>query len=582
MSCANSESRGQAVVNILYPSNRAGCITLGILLLATFGFGWAGEGADGHAADNSQAKLEKRWLFIWRNMSDPKEVDRMLARFPQAAAAGYNGVVFSHNIPAAKAAELKETAKANGLELVAIVMGNALDRNYVEGVLAQDALFVAHGRTAVFQPDNSTRVVNGDFEEVSGNHFKGWTFQDDEGVTSFADHEMLHGGKTSLRMEKIGKNQYQHCRLSQPLELQPHRQYLISFWVKTENLSPADAEVKVLTADAKQSISFQSFRAQKTQDWKRYDLVFNSLEHRKAMLYLGSWSGRDGKLWWDDLRVEEIGLINVLRRTGCPVTVRGDDGAVYEEGRDYERIVDPLLHPWRAFHEAPTLRLAAGTRIPEGARLRVSYYHPLIVYEDRLTSCLSEDKIFEDWRQEVQKANELLHPAAFLMSHDELRVMNQCALCQSKNMTPGELLAWNVHQAAQIIREIRPDAEIWVWNDMFDPMHNAVEHYYAVNGPLTGSWKGLDKGIGIVNWHGGLKGKNCKFFADLGLRQILSGYYDHDEDGSGIAGWLQNTAGIPGIVGAMYTTWEDKYGAMDKWAKKAWGGNGVQRPQDHL
>jgi len=262
----------------------------------------------------------------------------------------------------------------------------------------------------------------------------------------------------------------------------------------------------------------------------------------------------------------------VLRRPGCPVTVRGENGTVYAEGRDYERIVDPQLHPWRAYHDPPVIRLTANTRIPEGARLRVSYYHPLIVYEERVTSCLSEPKIFADWREEVKRVNELLHPAAFFMSHDELRVMNQCALCQSRKMTPGQLLAWNVHRAAQIIREIRPDAEIWVWSDMFDPMHNAVDHYYAVNGSLKDSWKGLDKEIGIVNWHGGLMGKNCKFFADLGLRQILSGYYDGDEDGAAITQWLGNTKGVPGIVGAMYTTWEDKYDAMDVWAQKAWGG----------
>jgi hypothetical protein len=172
----------------------------------------------------------------------------------------------------------------------------------------------------------------------------------------------------------------------------------------------------------------------------------------------------------------------------------------------------------------------------------------------------------------VEEAEALLHPAAFMMEHDEMRVMNQCASCQSKHMTPGELLAWNVRKAAQIIRSVRPDAGIWVWSDMFDPMHNAVDHYYAVNGSLKGSWKGLDKGIGIVNWHGGLKGKNCPFFAELGLEQILSGYYDADEDGSGIAEWLANTKGVRGIVGAMYTTWEDRYGAMGAWAKKAWGG----------
>ncbi|HZP84289.1 MAG TPA: hypothetical protein VFB21_21785, partial [Chthonomonadaceae bacterium] len=250
---------------------------------------------------------------------------------------------------------------------------------------------------------------------------------------------------------------------------------------------------------------------------------------------------------------------------------RGENGTAYEEGRDYEKIVDPQLHPWRAYHAPMDIKLTPNTRIAEGERLRVSYYHPIIVYEDRVTSCISEPKIFEDWREEVKQANALLHPAAFFMSHDEMRVMNQCALCQSKGMTPGQLLAWNVHQAAQIIRDIRPDAEIWVWSDMFDPMHNAVDNYYAVNGSLKGSWKGLDKGIGIVNWHGGLMGKNCQFFADLGLKQILSGYYDGDEDGSAIAKWLANTKGVPGIVGAMYTTWEDKYDAMDVWAQKAWG-----------
>jgi hypothetical protein len=42
-----------------------------------------------------------------------------------------------------------------------------------------------------------------------------------------------------------------------------------------------------------------------------------------------------------------------------------------------------------------------------------------------------------------------------------------------------------------------------------------------------------------------------------------------------IAKWLENTKGILRIAGAMYTTWEDKYDAMDVWARKAWGGGGA-------
>lgn len=516
-------------------------------------------------------RLEKRWLFVWRNMADPKEVDRMIARFPQAQAAGYNGLAFSYNIPPAKGPELVAAARKHGLDLVAIVMGNPHDRNYYEGVLSQDALFLARDGFATHQPDNPTKVVNGDFEEAAGNHFRGWGFQDDEGTVSFADTQVFHGGKSSLRMEGIGKNQYQHCRISQPVKLQPHRQYHVSVWVKTEGLKPANPEFKVLGQNG-QAVSFQTFHVEATQDWKKYDLCFNSLDQSAGNIYLGSWSGKEGKLWWDDLSIEEVGLVNVLRRPGCPVTVKSETGTLYEEGKDFQKIVDPQLQPYLAYHEPPRIRLTPGTRIANGERLRVSYYHPLIVYEDRLTGCLSEPKIFEDWREEVKRADAAFHPAAFLMSHDELRVMNQCALCQGKKMTPGELLAWNVKQAAQIIRELRPDAGIWVWNDMFDPMHNAVDHFYAVNGSLAGSWKGLDRDVGIMNWHGGLQGKNCRFFADLGLKQILSGYYDGDEDGSQIARWLANTRDVPGIVGAMYTTWEDRYGAMDAWARRAWGG----------
>jgi hypothetical protein len=526
------------------------------------------------ARSQPQTRLTHRWLFLWRNMSDPKDVDRTIALFPRAQKDGYNGVVFGADVAPEKAEELKAAAKKYGLDLIAMVMGGTHDRNYEEGLLCKDALFIAQGGQLVLQQDNPTKVLNGDFEDVADNHFKGWAFQDNEGVSTFADHDVVHGGRTSLRMENYPKNPGNHCRIEQPLKLQPYRHYHISVWVKTEGLVGVSPEVKVLTADASQSISFQTFHVEQTQDWKRYDLAFNSLDHTECNLYLGTWGGESGKLWWDDLSVDEMGLVNVLRRPGCPVTVRGENGTVYEEGRDYARIVDPYLHPWIAYHDEPVVKLPAGTRIQEGERLRISYYHPIIVYEDRVTSCLSEPKIFDEWRADVVKANDLLHPAAFFMEHDELRVVNQCASCQAMHMTPGQLLAWNIKKAAQILRDVRPDAGIWVWSDMFDPMHNAVDHFYAVNGSLAGSWLGLTPDVGIVNWNGDAKGKNCQFFADLGCKQILSGYYDGDEDGSGIAQWLTNSKGVPGVVGAMYTTWEDRYGPMDVWAAKAWGGEG--------
>src|SRR5438132_508489 len=127
--------------------------------------------AVGHAEavqPSQKPALQKRWLFEWRNLSDPTEVDRMIAQFPRAAAAGYNGIVFSPNVAREKVSEIRDSARQNHLDLVAIVMGGVKDRNYTEGVLAKDALFVAHDGRAVFQPDNPTRVPNGDFEDATG------------------------------------------------------------------------------------------------------------------------------------------------------------------------------------------------------------------------------------------------------------------------------------------------------------------------------------------------------------------------------------------------------------------------------
>src|SRR5690242_5678598 len=180
---------------------RVTLLALGMSLLATT----IGAGRPSDKAAAPANRMAKRWLFIWRDMSNPAEVDRMIARFPAAHAAGYNGVAFSYNIAPERAAALKAAAKQNGLDLIAIVMGGGRDKNYVEGVLDKDALFVASNGVARFKADNPTVLLNTGFEDVRGNHLNGWAWQDTEGVTTFADHEVAHSGNTSLRMEAFSK-----------------------------------------------------------------------------------------------------------------------------------------------------------------------------------------------------------------------------------------------------------------------------------------------------------------------------------------------------------------------------------------
>ena len=59
-------------------------------------------------------------------------------------------------------------------------------------------------------------------------------------------------------------------------------------------------------------------------------------------------------MWVDDLALEELALVNVLRRPGCPLAVKSADGkTTYEEGRDFEPVVDPKLGrvPWEGEYE---------------------------------------------------------------------------------------------------------------------------------------------------------------------------------------------------------------------------------------
>src|SRR5262249_22439080 len=145
-------------------------------------------------------------------------------------------------------------------------------------------------------------------------------------------------------------------------------------------------------------------------------------------------------------------------------------------------------------------------------RLRVTWYHPVITHSAQVMCCLTEPKVYDLLRDQAKRVNELFHPQTFFLRHDEMRVANWCRACQATRETPGELLATNARRCVEIIRDVSPKARVVVWSDMFDPHHNAVDHYYLVNGTLEGSWKGLPPDVGIANWNGDKAGESLRFF----------------------------------------------------------------------
>jgi len=410
------------------------------------------------------------------------------------------------------------------------------DPNLAAGLPVRDAVFIV--RDGVLAPADAIAAVNGDFERYSGNKPAGWSFIDEPGKISFVDTRVVHHGKASLRMQDVARTdpQHGHARACQSLAVQPFHYYHVRAWVKTADWRGGETRIAVLGAGGV-ALNYCEPPIEPTQDWKAVDITFNSLEFDKVNLYLGTWGGKTGTIWWDDLTVEPAGFVNVVRRDGAPLKVAGEDGrTVYVEGKDFARVVDPKLGrtPWAgeysAWHEPPKVAIPAGSRLRPGQKVKVSYYHTALIHWGQVAACMSEEKLYDIIRWELQRTRDGLKPDGFFMSHDEIRVAGWDASCERTGKTPGEILAANVARCATIARQVSPKTPLMVWSDMFDPFHNAKAkgRYYLVkgDGPWSGSWRGLPKDVTVMNWHNHQPGRveSMKHFAALGNTQVLCGY----------------------------------------------------------
>ncbi len=352
------------------------------------------------------------------------------------------------------------------------------------------------------------------------------------------------------------------------------RQYHLSVSVKTANFQAAEMRSAVLMADGGRLAYFDRLPAP-TQDWTTHHVVFNSVDNDLVNIRPFGWLRGSGDYNFKDATLQEVALVNAIRREAAPLVVTSADGATtYEEGHDFEvenhRPLGLMPRPgeFDAYHQPPRLIILPNSRISEGETVSVSYYHALAVREGGVMCCLSEPTIYDVVAHQVARLQDLLQPKGFFISIDEVRVANWCEKCRRRSMTPGKMLADAARRCIQMIRDASPSATILIWSDMFDPFHNAHEHYYIVNGDLAGSWHGLDKDVVIATWNFTARDQSLKWFASLGHSQVVAGFYDRPI--SEMAEWSRAAAGVPGISGAMYTTWRDDYSQLGKFAELMW------------
>jgi hypothetical protein len=188
------------------------------------------------------------------------------------------------------------------------------------------------------------------------------------------------------------------------------------------------------------------------------------------------------------------------------------------------------------------------------------------------------------WRMENAAAVGKVFPnaAGYFLSYDEMRHMNSSASAKAMKMTAAQLLDWHFKQTYGIFRALKPQALIYVWGDMFDPNMNAVNHYYLVEGDLTGAWSGLPADVIVVNWNLEALNKSASWFAGrdsrqpVAHRQVIAGYYDSGDGAKSATAEVSQVTGIPGVTGFMYTTFQDDYSQLAAFAgavRAGWGGH---------
>lgn len=162
-------------------------------------------------AQGAKPRYGDRWVYNMNNLLVEANADKLVALIERAGKAGYTGVVladYKFNILDRmpdyyfkNVAKVRQAAAKARVEIIPAIFpigySNGLlahDPNLAEGVPVVGAPFAVKGGEATLIPDPAARLRNGDLEDVSGDAFPGFTFQDDPGKVSFADRQVVHQG----------------------------------------------------------------------------------------------------------------------------------------------------------------------------------------------------------------------------------------------------------------------------------------------------------------------------------------------------------------------------------------------------
>jgi hypothetical protein len=451
----------------------------------------------------------------------------------------------------------------------------ALMKPYTEKIPATEVTFEMMPITTPVNPDPAVTLENGNFEKIQNGKVQGFTFPADPKPVVTVDNQMVKEGNSSLRFENIDQRNGEAGRLEFNLNVKPSRLYRVRFWNKTEGLNASNPfgsgrfRVDVYGGEQKRQLNFFDPQVPATGDWRQVECGFNTKSFSQVKISIGVGEGKTGRFWLDDLRIEEVGMVNILRRPGTPLTVKNEkSGQVYQEGADFAPVEDIPLN-FRFDHDGPDIKLLPGGRIREGDRLRVGFYHVQPIYQGQTPACMSEPKAYEIWRRQAELFHKVLNAKTYFLGADEIRLAASCAACQARKMTAAQILGNCVTRQIGFLREYHPPATIVLGSDMFDPTHNAKKtgSYYLVDEDFYGAWNYIPKdNVIIALWKYRDPGPSLQHFDSLGFKTVGASYYDRNNLDLDVK-FLDAMDKSKGAAGIIYTTWLNKYELLEEFGK---------------
>ncbi|MBL8810743.1 MAG: hypothetical protein JNM43_11245 [Planctomycetaceae bacterium] len=346
------------------------------------------------------------------------------------------------------------------------------------------------------------------------------------------------------------------------IPLNPRHQYRLSFTLTTCGVGPSNskeevhfyAKVRGLDGDRYVPLEAVQFKVKKTQPATRYAVLLSSFHCNEAQLWFGFPQCNTGKAVVSDVRLEEALGPNMIRRQDTEVpnepaevlsisVYNETQGKLLDEGQHFDQWRDSEVTANGFAHERKDISIRfKANAVDLNDIVSVNYFHATLpnASPGKICCSLRHSEVFELFEKQVNGIHDLIQPKRWLIDHDEIRAMGHDPL--GKGESPSVILAENRVKCIDLINRVDAEGQVILFNDMYDPNHNAVKptdsrsFFPMVNGDLTDSWNGIDSKITVLNWQTADRPmdksnldswkRSLEHFRKLQSPQVISGFYD--------------------------------------------------------